>query len=318
MRRQLAKLVLRRYPFYSGYWKVLFSPLGRWLAPEPTPGQVVTTRVQGGLLLDVRLDDVEGRCIDLLGEWDPRISWIVRKALRPGDTFVDIGGNFGLVSLVGAKAVGPTGHAHSFEPQPDLAAMLRKSAGMNGLSQLTVHEVALSDTDGVLTLRVPEGHSGSASLIREGETAPNGDGSGHSVRVQVHKGAEYFQAKGIGQARVMKIDVEGHEDAVLAGLEPVFRDQPPAVVIFESNDWFTGLNEGKQSTDFPFADLPTVRFLSDHGYVFYAVARSLLSVKLLKIEGGTNRHPPVSDILAVHQSKLSELAPVLGLSEARV
>ena len=127
MRRQLAKLVLRWYPFYSGYWKVLFSPLGR-LGPQAEPGQVVTTRIRGGLLVDVRLDDVEGRCIDLLGEWEPRISWICRKVLRPGDTFVDIGADFGLVSLVGARAVGPTGRAHSFEPQPDLARMLRKSS----------------------------------------------------------------------------------------------------------------------------------------------------------------------------------------------
>ena len=100
-----------------------------------------------------------------------RIGWICRKVLRPGDTFVNIGANFGLVSLVGAKAVGPTGHVHSFEPQPDVAEMLRKSAARNGMKQLAVHEVALSDSEGIMTLQVPEGHSGSASLRLDEEAS---------------------------------------------------------------------------------------------------------------------------------------------------
>ena len=261
----------------------------------------------------MRLDDVEGKCIDLLGEWDPRISWICRKVLRPGDTFVDIGANFGLVSLVGAKAVGPTGQAHSFEPQPDLAMMLRNSSAMNGLGQLTVHEVALSDEDGVMTLQVPEGHSGSASLRRGGDVSPPGDAPGKSVRVQVRKGSEYFRQQGIGQVRIMKIDVEGHEDAVLAGLEPTFRDQPPSAVIFESNAWFEGTGQGKASTDFPFADLSTVQFFARHRYRFYAISRSLLKVNLVGIDGRTNGHPPVSDILAIHESKVDEIARLLGI-----
>ena len=62
----------------------------------------MSAQARGGIRLEVRLDDLEGRCIDLLGEWDPRISWICRRVLRRSDTFVDVGANFGLNSLVGA------------------------------------------------------------------------------------------------------------------------------------------------------------------------------------------------------------------------
>jgi FkbM family methyltransferase len=167
MKRQLAKLVLRCYPFYSGYYKVVSSPLGQWLGTAAQSGQIVRTRARGGIRLEVRLDDVEGHCIDLLGDWDPRITWICRRVLRPGDTFVDVGANFGLVSLIGARAVGSTGRVHAFESQPALAAMLRRSAALNHLANLTLHEVALSDRDGVLELQVPCHHSGGASLIRK-------------------------------------------------------------------------------------------------------------------------------------------------------
>ncbi|MFO0957337.1 MAG: FkbM family methyltransferase [Isosphaeraceae bacterium] len=169
----------------------------------------------------MRLDDLEGRCIDLLGEWDPRISWILRRVLRRGDTFIDVGANFGLVSLIGAQAVGPTGWVHAFEPQPDLAAMLRRSAALNGLTNLMLHEVALSNTDGTLSLQVPFDHSGAASLCRPDQ------GQGTSIPVAVRRGGPYFAEHGIGPVRLLKIDVEGHEAAVLEGWSPSSSMAPP-------------------------------------------------------------------------------------------
>lgn len=306
MKRQLAKLVLRRYPFYSGYYKVVSSPLGQWLGTVAQSGQIVCTRARGGIRLEVRLDDLEGRCIDLLGEWDPRISWILRRVLRRGDTFVDIGANFGLDSLIGARAVRPTGCVHAFEPQPALAAMLRRSAALNGLTNLMLHEVALSNTDGVQSLQVPSDHSGAASLCCR---VP---GPGTSIPVPVRRGAPYFEAHGIGPIRLLKIDVEGHEAAVLEGLAPIFRDHPPAAVIFESNAWFEGIGQGLPAEAWPFADLPTVQFLRDHRYRFYAIGRSYLRVNLQRIDAHATGHPPVSDLLALHEGHAREIAPKLG------
>jgi FkbM family methyltransferase len=250
---------------------------------------------------------LEGLCIDLLGDWDPRITWICRRVLRPGDTFVDIGANFGLVSLIGARAVGPAGRVHAFEPQPALAAMLRRSAALNRLANLMLHEVALSDREGVLELHVPSGHSGGASLLRK-DTGP-----GTSIQVQVRRGAPYFEEHGIGTIRLVKIDVEGHEAAVLEGLSPIFRDRSPAAVLFESNDWFEGLGRGIPAGAWPFADLPTVRFLRDQGYRFYAVGRSFFRVNLRRIDAHAAGHPPVADLLAVHERYAGEIAMQLGL-----
>ena len=56
--------------------------------------------------------------------------------------------------------------------------------------------------------------------------------TGASISVQVRRGAPYFEEHGIGTIRLLKIDVEGHEAAVLEGLEPVFRARPPTAVIF--------------------------------------------------------------------------------------
>ena len=39
--------------------------------------------------------------------------------IRPGDTFVDVGGNIGMITLLGSRLVGERGRVHTFEPNPD-------------------------------------------------------------------------------------------------------------------------------------------------------------------------------------------------------
>ena len=67
------------------------------------------------------------------------------------------------------------------------------------------------------------------------------------------------------------------------------------------------------SEAWPFADLPTVRFLHGHGYRFYAVGRSYLRVNLYRVDAHATGHPPVCDLLAIHEGHTSELVPRLGL-----
>lgn len=42
----------------------------------------------------------------------------MRKVLRPGDTFIDVGANVGLYTKLGAELVGPKGYVHAIEPDP--------------------------------------------------------------------------------------------------------------------------------------------------------------------------------------------------------
>ena len=46
------------------------------------------------------------------GVWERSESEEVREILRPGDTFIDVGADFGWYTVIGAKAVGPSGRGH--------------------------------------------------------------------------------------------------------------------------------------------------------------------------------------------------------------
>lgn len=123
----------------------------------------------------------------------------ILKAIRPNDTFLDVGANLGIYSMfaaaAGAKVV-------ACEPEPIARERLVANAKLN-TSDLTVIPKAISDRCGTATFSAadPAAVSQSARLSAVG------------VQVELATG----DSLGI-HPNVIKIDVEGHEGSVLRGL----------------------------------------------------------------------------------------------------
>ena len=49
----------------------------------------------------------------------------VRRTLKPGQTFVDVGAHIGYYAALAAELVGPAGAVHAFEPCPELVKLRR-------------------------------------------------------------------------------------------------------------------------------------------------------------------------------------------------
>ena len=144
--------------------------------------------------------------------------------LGPGDRAVDVGANKGAYLYWMRRAVGPAGAVYAFEPQPGLARYLEAARQCMGWENVSVREVALSDSAGRKALHVPgwEGSPG-ASL----EAAVGGRAREVEVDTLDH------QLEGEGAVRLVKIDVEGHELAVLRGAARTLSAHHPAL-LFES------------------------------------------------------------------------------------
>src|SRR3990170_2952868 len=54
----------------------------------------------------------------------------IKKMLRPGDIFIDVGANIGYLTAIGAGLVGKAGQVHSFEPVSESFQRLKKIAEM--------------------------------------------------------------------------------------------------------------------------------------------------------------------------------------------
>ena len=122
------------------------------------------------------------------------------------DLFVDIGANWGYYALFVASRPGYGGAIHAFEPIAESFADLHDLVVQSGLgSRITCHQVALSDRDGDAAMAFADGiESGTARITRASPSA---------ATVPLAR----LDDIGLPPPSVVKIDVEGHEAAVLRG-----------------------------------------------------------------------------------------------------
>ena len=153
---------------------------------------------------------------------------VLARLLGPGDSFVDVGANHGTFSVVASHLVGRGGAVVAVEPQPHLAALVRRSLDANAEhAEHAVHALALSDRDGVLRLHVPRGSSGSATLL----DGVAGDDTWDTLEVPVARLDDAVAWQDLPGRVVVKLDVEGGEAAVLRGARLFVAARRPALVI---------------------------------------------------------------------------------------
>lgn len=186
-----------------------------------------TARVFG---YDVRLDLSETiqRWI-YLGAFEPQETAAVRRRLKPGMTFLDVGANVGYFSLLAASRVGREGRVFSVEPSPYAYERLAATVRANGLSQVRTFRMGLSSAEGELPLYVPPASDGfhSPSMAAGWET---------TVTVPVRRLDDCLDEWGVETVDLMKLDVEGHEPHVLEGAAGSLAAGRIRAVLVEFND----------------------------------------------------------------------------------
>lgn len=189
--------------------------LGMQLLAHRLRGEHLTVRVR---LLDtwVTLDVSAARELRRAGEFPLESAMVehIDRYLRPGDTVYDIGANIGLISLVLAlRERGRECAFHCFEPEPRNHDQLVRNIEANGLSpRLHPHRIALGRAAGTanLYIRGTAGEGRHSIAEQRGATG--------TIEVPVRTFADFAAAHG-GPPDLVKIDVEGAEGDVLAGMD---------------------------------------------------------------------------------------------------
>jgi FkbM family methyltransferase len=160
------------------------------------------------------------------GDYEQPVQQALASLARPGDVCYDIGANLGFFSILLGHLVGPKGVVYAFEPVPANAAAIERNARLNDLGNVRVMRVALARSDGAAELLLAQ-HVGGAVLADAG--APP-DPAG---RLTVATAAvDSLLARGeLAPPRLVKIDVEGAEMDVLAGMERTLREYAPTLVL---------------------------------------------------------------------------------------
>jgi FkbM family methyltransferase len=179
-----------------------------------------------------KFDRYISREIARTGEWESFETELVHRFLRPGDVFVDIGANIGWYSIVAASAIGATGRVYAFEPEKGNFDVARHNFSLNGLTNITLEQLAIADGPGFLPVYLSPDNQGDHRLY-------GWKGAKISDRVKVVSLGGYF-ADRPDRIRLLKSDAQGSEGKIFAGIPDDFaRDRDIAGFIIEY--WPAGL-----------------------------------------------------------------------------
>jgi FkbM family methyltransferase len=224
----LAKLLVRFYAFVHG---TLGLPGAGWLirrmrawVPDLNAFPLVIPDV-GTAILDFRDEATFGLLNYYLTDYgtDARLLRQLERALFPGAILWDVGANVGYISMYFARSPHRLASIHTFEPNPvplkTLSSMFRAHPFVR------VHPVALGREDGTMEMNISATGSAWSSLVRGGFEGAQ------KVEIQVRSGDSFQKENNLPLPDLIKIDVEGFEPAVLAGLQQTIRQKRPVIVL---------------------------------------------------------------------------------------
>ena len=186
---------------------------------------------------------------------DLRFIW---QYLDPGMTFIDVGANEGVYSVIASLKLGATGRVVAFEPSPREVSRLKLHVWLNRLSTIEVVPAALASHEGNATLiTIVEGNTGRNSLLHPDTTDPV-----KPVGVRVTTLDRYLARTDINTADVVKIDAEGAELKIFEGAHRLLQDIRPLIIC-------EVLDQSTRPWSYPAREI--VHYLQDHSYEWFEI-----------------------------------------------
>jgi FkbM family methyltransferase len=237
------------------------------------------------------------------GSWTEPELEIIPYAVRPGETALDIGANFGLYSYHLSRAVGPTGKVYAFEPVPFTSETLKLVRTMLGFRNVELIAKGCGDKPGELVFTVPIAESGAiiSGLVHMGQRNDARTGKEQHARFNKTKQIQCEVVvldeilPSVHDVSLIKCDIEGADYYALRGANKIIEANHPTVIC-EMNPWFM---EG-----FGIKVDEMVGFFAGHGYSLYRYEDRRLIPTATKDVYEDNW-------VFVHPSRHGRLAPLL-------
>lgn len=215
--------ITRRWPGCHPATSVAYR-VGLAFADATSPVPAVA-RLQTGSTIVLDLTDLGHRHIHIYGSVEDATTRLVHRLARPGWCVLDVGANAGYYALTCADLGGKSSDVHAFEPQPALAAALRDSVARND-APVTVVEAACGAHNGEAVLYESRERNWASMATLRWHYFSVSDVARNVKLIRLDTYCELHNL----DVDLVKIDVEGHEADVLAGLERTLRRSRPHVV----------------------------------------------------------------------------------------
>jgi FkbM family methyltransferase len=187
-----------------------FAFLFRRMARAAADGPVDVIHWGHRLRLHTRGNYSEWTFLFMPDRWDRRERELLRRELRSGDVFVDVGANAGGYTWWVLHVLGRDCTVLAIEPEPALNARLRFNLDSNGFGNARALAVAVAPDEGEGWLELNPENSGE-NTVRSNAAFPEGRG----IRVPLRRLSALVREAGVQRVDALKIDVEGLDSAIL-------------------------------------------------------------------------------------------------------
>ena len=170
------------------------------------------------------------------GVWEKYETELIHSLIKPGDIVVDIGANIGYYTLIVAKLTGRSGKVYSFEPEPNNFQLLSKNINVNGYSNCTPIQKALSNKKGQMKLFLNSTNLGAHSFIDDTSNRRSGEVNVDTIPLDVYFGSQVKSNK----IDFIKMDAEGAEGLVISGAKTLLKENDLKILM---EFWPTGLRK---------------------------------------------------------------------------
>ena len=210
-----------KFPIHRGKGLLLRRVILPALPPEPASFPYTLPH---GETIDLRYREDLGTLVLFHGGYEDSEIAELCKYIVPGGTVFDVGANIGLSALEFSRTIGANGRVIAFEPHPDTAARLRANLDHNNVSNVEIVQSAVGAAPGTVTF-----NESSDATLSSATVIPRNLVRSFDVPLTTVDLA--WADKGKPVVSVLKIDVEGGEQAVLEGAKELLARDHPAILL---------------------------------------------------------------------------------------
>jgi len=174
--------------------------------------------------------------------WEPVLTEYLKKTIKSGQTFVDVGANMGYFTLLASQLVGPKGNVYAFEPGAEAYQLLTKNIKLNKCTNVTAIQKAVGSYTGRMKLF---GYGKDGDIGRQGLTKVEDRDEAWLARnpakresswslVDVARLAEALPEGSIPD--FIKVDVEGGEKDSLEGMRDILAQGKTTLVLEDESE----------------------------------------------------------------------------------
>ena len=249
-----------------------------------TPDSALVTLHDGHLLYVDPQDQSVSAHLIARGAWEFWVEHAVRNLVREGDHVVEVGANVGYFTIIMARLIGESGRMTSFEANPHLAELVRRSLLLNGYApRADIRAQAAADRQCELEFFTSTTMNGGGHLgiMHEAETTGL-----QPLRVQA---VTLDSVMGDAPVQFLRMDAEGAEPLVLKGAQAMIARSPELRICMEWDVMQIGSRADPGAT---------VSLLAEQGFRFWRIEKH---GDLSEVAPGALPSLPHSDLVVSRQ-----------------